>query len=83
MRLALLSKRHAKKPPPLIPLARKPLNYFGTSEFAKLLGISRQRLNQLKSDSAFPEPYEKLKMGSIWTLEQVSAYLQVRKTRGN
>jgi hypothetical protein len=38
----------------------------GTSEIAKLLGVSRQRANQLAQREGFPEPIARLAAGPIW-----------------
>lgn len=41
----------------------------GTSEIAKALGVSRQRVSNWKSrDSSFPKPVAELRMGPVWYL---------------
>ncbi len=38
----------------------------GTTEIAKLLGVSRQRVGQLAQQEGFPEPVARLAAGPIW-----------------
>jgi predicted DNA-binding transcriptional regulator AlpA len=38
----------------------------GTTEIAKLLGVSRQRVGQLAQGGTFPEPVARLAAGPIW-----------------
>ena len=38
----------------------------GTTEIAKLLGVSRQRVGQLAQSESFPEPVARLAAGPIW-----------------
>jgi predicted DNA-binding transcriptional regulator AlpA len=38
----------------------------GTTEIAKLLGVSRQRVGQLAQAESFPEPVARLAAGPIW-----------------
>jgi predicted DNA-binding transcriptional regulator AlpA len=42
------------------------IRLMGTSEIAKLLGVSRQRANQLAQREGFPEPIARLAAGPIW-----------------
>ena len=47
----------------------------GPREVAAMLGISRQRLTQLRSDHAdFPAPWVTLGTGAIWRDSDVSAW---------
>jgi predicted DNA-binding transcriptional regulator AlpA len=47
----------------------------GVTEVAKLLGISRQRVDQLSnSDPDFPEPFAELGRGRVWTREAVEKW---------
>ena len=47
----------------------------GITEVAKLLGISRQRVDQLsKSDPDFPEPVAELGRGRVWSREAIEAW---------
>lgn len=38
----------------------------GPHEIARMLGVSRQRVNQLANDPGFPEPLAVLAMGKVW-----------------
>jgi predicted DNA-binding transcriptional regulator AlpA len=38
----------------------------GAQEIAKLLGVSRQRVQQLASGPDFPQPEAVLAMGKVW-----------------
>lgn len=46
----------------------------GVAEIAKLLGLTRQRVNQLVRDPEFPQPAAELSAGRIWRLEDVEAW---------
>ena len=48
----------------------------GNAELGRLLGVSRQRVSQLVTRDDFPKPRAVLTMGSIWTLEDVSAWAE-------
>jgi predicted DNA-binding transcriptional regulator AlpA len=42
------------------------IQLMGTAEVAKLLGVSRQRVNQLSHRDDFPEPVARLAAGPVW-----------------
>lgn len=45
----------------------------GTHEIAAMLGVSRQRAQQITARKDFPKPYDVLHMGKVWkrrTFEQ-------------
>ena len=46
----------------------------GPHEAAAFLGLSRQRVAQLRSAGRFPEPFAVLMMGPVWTLEQLETF---------
>jgi predicted DNA-binding transcriptional regulator AlpA len=47
----------------------------GAAEIAQMLGgLSRQRVSQLTSAADFPEPLERLRMGSVWRYTDVLAW---------
>lgn len=48
----------------------------GATEAAALLGVSRQRLHQLRSDGRFPSPLLELAGGPIWMRAAVEAFLE-------
>jgi prophage regulatory protein len=52
----------------------------GVAEIADLLGVSRQRVNQLvKSDPSFPKPLAELTAGRIWAKSDIERWLDARK----
>jgi hypothetical protein len=46
----------------------------GTAEIADLLGVSRQRADQLSRGDAFPAPVAELRSGRIWQRADVEAW---------
>jgi predicted DNA-binding transcriptional regulator AlpA len=38
----------------------------GAHEIAEMLGISRQRVNQMARERGFPKPFGRLRMGDVW-----------------
>jgi predicted DNA-binding transcriptional regulator AlpA len=46
----------------------------GSAEIAKLLGVSRQRVQQLIASDDFPGPEVSLAMGKVWKREAVVAW---------
>lgn len=48
----------------------------GATEIAELLGVTRQRVQQLAGLPDFPEPVARLKMGSVWRLDDVRAWAE-------
>jgi predicted DNA-binding transcriptional regulator AlpA len=46
----------------------------GLAEIAQLIGVSRQRADQLARQRDFPEPVAVLAAGRIWRLEDVEAW---------
>lgn len=47
----------------------------GASEIAKLLGVTRQRVQQLSKDPSFPEPVAQLGLGAVWRTEDVQRWI--------
>jgi prophage regulatory protein len=47
----------------------------------RLGGISRQRVHQITSKSTFPRPYDELRMGKVWQIEQVEAWIRESPAR--
>jgi hypothetical protein len=44
----------------------------GVFEIASMLGVSRQRVDQLsRADAAFPDPVAELHAGRIWRLDDI------------
>lgn len=50
----------------------------GTAEVAELLGLTRQRVQQLTRDADFPAPIAKLSAGWIWRRSDVEQWLRDR-----
>lgn len=53
----------------------------GAREIGDLLGVSRQRVQQLISRADFPKPYDTLSMGKVWLREDVERWAQQRQMR--
>lgn len=62
------------------PSGTTPPRYVGAAELLALLGVGRTRLATLTGQPDFPKAAIVLRMGSIWTLEEVIAWAQ-RKGR--
>ena len=60
------------------PSGTSPPRYVGAAELLALLGVGRTRLATLTGQPDFPKPAIVLKMGSIWTLDEVIAWAQRR-----
>ena len=52
----------------------------GSQELTRLLGVNRARVYQLSNTADFPPPVAVLAMGSIWRLDDITAWAQ-RKGR--
>jgi predicted DNA-binding transcriptional regulator AlpA len=58
--------------------ARKvaPANLMGATEVATYLGVSRQRVLELRQKNpAFPEPVQQLKSGPVWDRTEIDSFL--------
>lgn len=54
----------------------------GVGEIAELLGVTRQRVDQLiASYDDFPDPEVELKGGRVWSRESVEAWIAVHPVR--
>lgn len=51
-----------------------PEHLMGATEIADLLGVSRQRVQQLAKTEGFPAPYDVLTMGAVWLKVDVEAW---------
>jgi prophage regulatory protein len=56
------------------------LQLMGTHELAELLGVSRQRADQLAREVGFPKPAAELKAGRIWKRSEVKRWHQNRQS---
>jgi predicted DNA-binding transcriptional regulator AlpA len=50
----------------------------GAAEIGRMLGVSRQRVQQLVNRNDFPEPEVALDMGKVWKREDVEAWATSR-----
>jgi len=58
------------------------LDLVSVTEIADLLGVSRQRVNQLiKSYEDFPEPEAKLAIGRVWSREIIEQWARQHPRR--
>jgi prophage regulatory protein len=48
----------------------------GATEIARRLGVGRQRAHAITRDRDFPEPYQKLAMGSVWSAADVEQWIK-------
>lgn len=49
----------------------------GPGEIRERLGrLSRQRIYQITSNSTFPKPYDELRMGKVWRIEDVESWIR-------
>ena len=48
----------------------------GSQELTRLLGVTRARVYQLSNTADFPAPIAVLAMGSIWRLDDITAWAQ-------
>lgn len=53
----------------------------GAREIGDLLGVSRQRVQQLINREDFPEPHDTLAMGKVWLREDVERWARARQMR--
>jgi predicted DNA-binding transcriptional regulator AlpA len=50
---------------------RLPVDLLSTVEIAELLGVTRQRVDQLSRSEEFPEPAAELAIGKVWTRDDI------------
>jgi predicted DNA-binding transcriptional regulator AlpA len=48
----------------------------GAHEIRVMLGISRQRVNQLLAGSRFPEPVARLAQGAVWRKRDIEQWMR-------
>lgn len=48
--------------------------FVGAAEIATMLGVSVQRVHQLKAKPGFPPPLAKLTMGFVWDQDEVEQW---------
>ena len=57
-------------------ITQEPKRYAGVSEVADLLGVSRQRVAQLRTKPGFPAPIAELRSGPIWDAASLGLFLE-------
>jgi enamine deaminase RidA (YjgF/YER057c/UK114 family) len=57
-------------------ITQEPERYAGVSEVADLLGVSRQRVAQLRTKRGFPAPIAELRAGPIWDVSSLGLFLE-------
>jgi hypothetical protein len=50
--------------------------YLGVSEVAEVLGVSRQRVSELRTSEAFPAPVAELRSGPVWRGSTLHRFVQ-------
>lgn len=53
----------------------------GAAEIGRLLGVSRQRVQQLVNADGFPPPVAVLDMGKVWRADDIRAWATERGPR--
>ena len=53
----------------------------GASEVGQMLGVSRQRVHQLREHSAFPAPLVEVAMGPLWDARAIEAFARTWSRR--
>lgn len=48
----------------------------GSAEVADMLGVSRQRVQQLIAEPDWPEPEVSLKMGKVWRRDAIRSWAE-------
>lgn len=60
------------------------LALMGVHEIAEMLGVTRQRVDQLsRTDDDFPEPADTLHSGRVWLRADIEAWAQRTTRTGN
>lgn len=62
-------------------IAPQEFDLAGVGECAEILGVSKQRANQLSQTEIFPRPLVRLKAGPVWFSEAIRAFGEVRPNR--
>jgi hypothetical protein len=57
-------------------LNQEPERYAGVSEVAALLGVSRQRVAELRHKRGFPAPIAEISAGPIWEISSLNLFLE-------
>jgi predicted DNA-binding transcriptional regulator AlpA len=57
-------------------LCREPERFAGVREVAELLGVSRQRVSELRARPGFPAPVAELASGPVWKVSSLRRFLE-------
>src|SRR3990172_7177953 len=57
-------------------LQREPERYAGVTEVARMLGVSRQRVAELRKRDDFPEPIAELAAGPVWKMFNLPRFVE-------
>jgi predicted DNA-binding transcriptional regulator AlpA len=55
---------------------RRAVDLMSTVEIAELLGVTRQRVDQLSRTEQFPEPAAELAVGRVWAKADILAWAE-------
>jgi prophage regulatory protein len=55
-------------------MAPSPRYLVGAAEIGQMLGVGRQRVQQIINRRDFPKPYDELAMGKVWKRPAVEAW---------
>ena len=55
-------------------MAPSPRYLVGAAEIGTMLGVGRQRVQQIINHRDFPKPYDELAMGKVWKRSAVEAW---------
>jgi hypothetical protein len=55
---------------------REPERYLGVTEVARELGVSRQRVSELRSRPGFPAPIAEIAAGPVWKASSLTRFLE-------
>lgn len=53
----------------------QPQHLYGAHEIGQRLGVSRTRVGQLTTRPDFPQPYDRLCMGTVWQIADVEDWI--------
>jgi hypothetical protein len=56
--------------------AQMPETYAGVTEVAKLLGVSRQRVSELRGSDILPAPVAELAAGPVWRVSSLQRFIE-------
>lgn len=80
-RCCLVARLGTREDTPVAPAQRvpsrtMPADVVGAGEIAQMLGVSRQRVNQLADSPGFPKPWRTLAQGRIWDLRAIERWAE-------